>query len=66
MDNNYNHPGKLGWVLGYGSSYIVFSAIFYFILRLFSRIPENWSFLNILLIFSLIILFSSGIQRFLR
>ncbi len=52
--------------IGYVFMYLVFTTIFYYILKLLNKIPESWNYLHILPLTLFIVLLGTLIKLLLR
>jgi|TARA_B100002003_G_scaffold247928_1_gene280488 hypothetical protein len=57
---------KLGIVLGYTFSYLLFTTILFLILTLVKKIPESWTYFNIMSITIVVALTGIILKRFLK
>lgn len=57
---------KAGEIIGYTLSYLLFTLVLFFILKLFDKLPLNWSFVHLGGITALISLIGIIIQRALK
>jgi len=57
---------KLGEKLGYIFSYFLFTTILFFILGVLKKIPDSWSYIQVMGIVILIVLVSTIIKRFMK
>jgi len=64
--NKNNKITAIGEKLGYIFSYFLFTTILYIILNLLKKIPESWSYLNIMIITFIIALAGIIIRKILR
>jgi cytochrome c biogenesis protein CcdA len=53
-------------MIGYLSTIIIFSIMFYFILSFTKKIPDSWNYFNILILVIIIILTSKVLERLLK
>lgn len=57
---------QLGEKLGFVFSYLIFTAVLYFILALTAKLPETWSILHVAAITFGIVILGLVVQRLLR
>lgn len=57
---------KLGQKAGYLFSYLVFTAILFFLLRFLKRLPEDWHFFHIACLVFCIVISGEALKRILR
>jgi len=57
---------KTGRRAGYVIMYLIFSTIFYFILRLLDKIPDSWNYFHVLSLTLSIVLLGTLIKLLLR
>ena len=57
---------KFGKIVGYITSYAIFTTILYFLLKYLNKLPGNWSYFNIAGLTFFIILIGITIKRILK
>jgi hypothetical protein len=57
---------KAGSVLGYTAAYVMFSAVFFWVLSFAGKLPAHWSFFHVIGITFVIMLLGILIKRLLR
>ena len=56
---------KIGEKTGFFFMFVIFTTILYFILKILNKIPDSWSYFNVLIITILIVLFGMFIKKML-
>lgn len=64
FEGNFNE--KIGERAGYLASYLLFTTILFFVLKLSNKMPESWDYTNVMLITFIIALIGVIIKRLLK
>jgi len=61
-----NSTEKVGEMLGYIIMYLIFTTILFFILKFLNKLPTSWTYLHVMALTLLIVLFGMLIRRILK
>ncbi len=64
FEGNFNE--KIGERAGYSASYLLFTTILFFVLKLSNKLPESWNYLNVMLVTFIIALIGIIIKKLLK
>ena len=61
-----NSIEEIGQILGYLTSYFLFTTIMYFMLSVLNKIPPSWNYVQMIGITSIIIIIGTLLKRWMR
>ena len=66
MNFEKNKFERFGKIIGYTFMYLIFTTLLYLLLKLLHKLPQNWNYINILLITLAITLLGTLIKFYLK